>query len=134
MGLLARREHSRKELRHKLLKRFSFPNVVEQVLDTLAQDNYQSDERFTEAFVASRVNKGQGPMRIAMELRERGIGPDLTATYLNHSDEQWRKLAADVRRRRFGADIPGDMKVRAKQMRFLQYRGFSPEQANAAFH
>jgi len=134
MGLLARREHAQNELRQKLRRRFDQHELIEVVIQALADGSWQSDERFAEAFVASRIRKGQGPIRIAMELRERGIRDDLVAAFVDSSDHSWKSLAADVRERRFGAECPTDVKAKAKQMRFLQYRGFTPEQVRASLN
>lgn len=132
MDLLARREHAQKELRQKLRRRYDQHEMIEMVIKALADENWQSDERFAEAFVASRIRKGQGPIRIAMELRERGISDELVTAFVDSSDTHWKSLAADVRERRFGVECPSDMKTKAKQMRFLQYRGFTPEQVRAS--
>lgn len=87
MGLLARREHSHLELHRKLADRFpEHVDLLDQVLVGLQQDNLQSDERFAEAFVSSRVRKGQGPHRISMELQQRGLDQPL-------QNARWPKVA-----------------------------------------
>ncbi len=134
MGLLARREHSLAELKIKLLRRYGDDSdLIDQVLEQLGCDGLQSDERFCQAYIAMRSRGGRGPLRIAMELRERGIGDQLTAAYLDPQDDSWLDSARSVRHKRFGCVPPTDLKARAKQMRFLQYRGFSREQIDYAF-
>ncbi len=132
MNMLARREHSRKEVRDKLLKKFE-PNteLLDAVLDKLVADDLLSDQRFSEAFVRWRVGKGQGPVRIRMELRERGVDGDAA---LRECDVDWFALVVEVAHKRFGASPAIDPKQRAKRMRFLQYRGFSGEQIRAALN
>lgn len=130
MNMLARREHSRKELHQKLISRNFDETAVEQTLLDLTQERLLCDERFVEAFVRSKVNKGQGPLRIRQELSEHGIANELITDYLE--GQQWLSLAVEVRQRRFGSQLPGEYKERAKQMRFLQYRGFSSEHINGA--
>ncbi len=121
--LLAAREHSRHELENKLGRRFD-REVVEAVLDELVERGLVSDERFTEHYVASRMRKGFGPLRIRAELRERGIDGDLIEAWLDLGDDTWRECLREVARGRFGDDRPADRRAQAKQARFLQYRGF----------
>lgn len=145
MNLLARREHSALELREKLLKRFGeidgpegasgtsgkTPDI-DAVLNRLAEQGLQSDERFTEAFITARERQGKGPLRIAQELRQKGVSDDLVAQYLDESDDCWAELAEEVRSKRFGDAPIQTSKEKARQMRFLQYRGFSHEQVRRA--
>lgn len=137
MNLLARREHSALELRDKLQRRFGEQSPVAERLDEalagLARDNLQSDERFAEAFVTMRQRQGKGPMRIYQELRHKGVSDALIAAYLDPVDEDtWRELAREVLHKRFGSEPAETLRERAKQQRFLQYRGFSHEQIRSA--
>lgn len=140
MDLLARREHSVGELQRKLHAhvdgRAKAQNldagVINDVLVQLQNEGLLSDERFTEAFVRYRSNNGYGPQRIQAELRERGVSEKIAATYLDVGDPQWFERALSVRNKRFGADNPKDFKERARQVRFLQYRGFTTDQARQA--
>lgn len=124
MGLLARREHSRAELRHKLRARGHDPEAVEAALERLGEQGYQDDRRFAEHYVASRVERGFGPVRIRAELQERGVDPDLGREALEAHRGRWPELAEEARRRRFGAEAPADPRAWQRQARFLQYRGF----------
>ena len=65
-------------------------------------------------------------------LGEGGLEAALVADVLAESGQDWNELAAEVRCKKFGASLPADFNRKAKQMRFLQYRGFSAEQINAA--
>lgn len=136
MDLLARREHAVAELQQKLssyAKKKDFNvELVADVIDVLQGDGLVSDERFTEAFVRYRMNNGYGPMRIQSELRERGVNEKIQAAYLDFADPQWLEQVIQVRRKRFGDDLPEDYKERARQARFLQYRGFTTDQAKRA--
>lgn len=127
MNLLARREHSLWELRQKLSSRDYPAEELEQVLMQLRDEGLQSDGRYIESFIQGRVNKGQGPLKIRYELQQRGIEPELTQQHLDHLEVDWPTLAEQVRCKRFGEDPPHDYAERAKQMRFLQSRGFSHE-------
>lgn len=130
MQLLARREHSRRELQTKLWqKKFDSANV-EQVLDWVMQQGFQSDERFAKAYTRMRVGRGFGPARIAAELRERGVEDELVLSVLNAYDGSWHDLALQVYGKKFGAKKkPHGALVYAQQVRFLLYRGFSIELA-----
>jgi regulatory protein len=125
--LLATREHSRLELRQKLVQRQTDPALLEQVLDQLQRAGLQSDQRYTETFIESRIAKGQGPIRIGQELKERGIGAELIDRCLEIHGESWRPLLLRVHSAKFGQEPARDNKALAKQARFLAYRGFTDE-------
>ena len=84
----------------------------------------QSDDRFTEIYVHSRIDRGFGPIRIKMELRERGIDDELISRYLDDSTIDWPSRIKQVREKKFGNALPADFENRIKQSRFLQQRGF----------
>ena len=132
MGLLALREHSVKELKDKLARKFPCVESVDAAVSELVQQNLQSDERFTQAFVAMRQRQGKGPLIIKMELRDKGIAAELVTQYVHDADPLWTDLARGVRQRKFREPIPSDQRERAKQMRFLNSRGFSGQQIRSA--
>jgi regulatory protein len=132
MNLLSRREHSLAELRTKLIARDYSPEEIEPALQRLAADGLVSDERFAEMFIASRMRKGQGPVRIRMELEKRGVAAELISLHLGVMALEWHSLAKQVRSRKFGVQQPDEFKEKARQMRFLEYRGFTGEQIRAA--
>ncbi|MDX9768459.1 MAG: regulatory protein RecX [Ectothiorhodospiraceae bacterium] len=123
LRLLARREHSRRELERKLSGRCERQDLA-QVLDGLEQEGLLSDRRFSESFVRWRADQGHGPVRIREELRERGVADELAGAALDEWDEHWPRLAREVYRKRYGEDLPPDHQERARRARFLQYRGF----------
>ncbi|MGI1678225.1 MAG: recombination regulator RecX [Cellvibrionaceae bacterium] len=131
MSYLAAREHSQKELVQKLSRRFDDEALVEQAVQQLSDESLQCDDRFAEAFTAMRKRKGQGPIRIAYELQQKGISPDLVEIYVyDTSEEEWLEHAKDVCQKKYG-DMSNSHTLRAKQMRFLQYRGFSSDTIRA---
>jgi regulatory protein len=97
------------------------------VLDQLQQQGLQSDERFTESFIESRFNKGQGPIRIRRDLEERGIPGVLIDRYMEIYEGEWRDLLVQVHHAKFGSERAGEGKELAKRARFLEYRGFPGE-------
>jgi regulatory protein len=134
MNFLAMREHSAKELRQKLERKYAaWPELLDRVLQDLIAQQLQSDERFTAAFIAMRQRQGKGSQLIRMELQERGIDSQLIAAYLDESDACWQALAVAARRKRFGPAQPVDQRDKAKQMRFLHARGFSSRHIQGAF-
>lgn len=137
--LLARREHARQELVTKLQKRFSKRTdltidkaMIAAVVDGLSSEGLQSDSRYLDNFVHARKKMGYGPRRIAQELRQKGALADTGAAMAGTGVEEWMARAREVRCRKFGEELPVTPKERARQMRFLQYRGFSMEQIRFA--
>ncbi len=132
MDLLARREHTRGELERKLKTAGFDTDVAAVVLEALDDEGLQSDARFVESFLQSRINQGKGPARIRAELREKGVSESVTDAAIESAGVDWRALAADVRQKKFGVATPADFRDKSRQMRFLQYRGFESEQIQAA--
>ena len=127
LKMLMRREHSQLELLKKLQLKGFDDVIINSSISLLAEQNYQNDERFSEAFILMRYNQGKGPLKIAFELKARGINKfNLTAF-------DWSKLAKEVRIKKFGHGTPLDFKDQAKQKRFLQSRGFGLDEINQAF-
>lgn len=130
MDLLARREHTRTELQRKLRQRGAQDAQIEIELDRLQDDGLLSNERFCEAYVYSRTQRGYGPQRLREELRQRGVAESLIEGTLGDSAWDWQALAEEAFRKRFPEGVARDPKERAKQLRFMQYRGFSGFQAD----
>jgi regulatory protein len=132
LALLAGRDFGRRELL-KRLERKGYPKpLAAQVVESLAAERLLSDDRFVAQFIRQHAGRGHGPVRIRLELRQRGIEPEAIDSALNEAGEDWVEMARSARRRKFGSSPPGDRRERAKQARFLQYRGFSAEQVRAA--
>lgn len=125
MDLLARREHTRSEMQLKLRQRGADEAQIEVELDRLQDDGLLSNERFCEAYVYSRTQRGYGPQRLREELRQRGVAEALIDNALGDSAWDWQQLAEQTFRKRFPEGVARDPKERAKQLRFMQYRGFS---------
>lgn len=149
---LGRREHSQKELKQKLLAKNCNPDTVEKLLIEFAQEGYQSDERMTSALIKDGINKNHGIIRIFQTLKKHGLSTISSANQINawietHSEffgdlnlnatlqeEQqitdnfevdWLVKAVELRVKKYGSTIPTNPKEKARQLRFLQYRGFS---------
>ncbi|MFC1589043.1 regulatory protein RecX [Pseudomonadota bacterium] len=128
--LLARREHSAEEIRQKLAKREFDASEIATAVVELQQGDWQSDERFAEAYVRYRRMKGFGPVRIASELRERGVDEQIANRYLYADDGVWLQALEQEYQKKYQGTKFEDFKEKAKRMRFLQYRGFTIDQIN----
>ncbi len=125
MQYLARREHSRAELRTKLLPHVQEGDDIEAVLDDLVKRNWLSDARATEQLV--NIKRARfGTQRIAHELRQKGIAENLISNVLPQLKESELDAAREVWQKKFGA-VPQDAREKARQIRFLQSRGFALE-------
>ncbi len=132
MDFLARREYGQTELIRKLADKGFDAAIAEQAVGRLTDEGLQSDSRFVESFIQSRINQGKGPLRIRLDLKDRGLGDSAIDTSLEAFDADWFQLARGVRIRKFGRTRPADFEAKARQMRFLQYRGFAADHIQAA--
>lgn len=131
--LLARREHASGELIRKLTQRGFDADAAVAVAAELAAENLLSEARFAESLARGRAGRGYGPLRIRAELSAKGVGDDAIDDALASLETDWGALAGDVRRKRFGAAMPADFPAKAKQMRFLQQRGFDADAIRRVF-
>ncbi|OOR89480.1 hypothetical protein B0181_07085 [Moraxella caviae] len=148
---LSNRELSVKQLRQKLLDKDQDPHMVEALLVEFAEKGYQSDERCAHTLIRESVRRGRGKRHIAHALKQAGLAlphsldeliaaadvelvldnphsPTANGTSGNASTDEppvnWLKLAIEARCKKYGNHLPRDQKEKAKQLRFLQYRGF----------
>lgn len=154
---LTRRDHSRSEIRRKLARRFDPRNPRQQrrqarqhkedlngeAATTLAADidaviswleEYQfiDESRYLGVLLRSALERGHGELRLRQELRQRGLPGPLVEQALAELTVDWFALARQVRERRFGNQPVYEVKEKARQLRFLQYRGFTADQCFAA--
>lgn len=119
--LLARREHSRAELRVRLATGGADAGLVDQVLDELVAERLLSDQRFAEGLARSREGR-YGSQRMAHDLRSKGVGEEAGAVLAEfRAGDLDRARAVWARKFRVAPSSPAE---RARQMRFLQARGF----------
>ena len=123
--LLSRREHSAFEIRNKLLQRDFDDKEIKQAIVELQQGGWLSDERFTEAYIRMRQKKGFGPVRISMELNERGVKENIVDDYLQADDDIWRQILNQQYLKKYKNKSIEDYNDKARRIRFLQYRGFA---------
>jgi len=126
LRLLARREHTRAELVRKLSVHSGDPEEVERVLDDLERLGWVSERRVVEQRVHT-LRKRYGARRIERDLRQKGVSDDAVAAALAELKGGELAAAREVWRRKFGGRQPGRPADRARQVRFLQGRGFNLE-------
>lgn len=125
LRLLARREHSRAELRRKLSPHAPEGLDLDALLDDFTKRGWLSEERFVEQTVRAKSRRF-GPLKIAHHLREKGIGEAGIAEALDQAKSGQAEALEAVWRSRFGR-APLDAAEKARQVRFLQGRGFALE-------
>ena len=133
MDLLARREHGRVELTRKLRQRGAPDDMIDTALDRLTEEGLLSESRYLESFVSYRARSGYGPLRIREELSQRGLQRTDIELALRECGISWQAQLEDTWRRKFAGHLPIDARERAKQGRFLAYRGYSMEMIGRLF-
>ncbi|MES9946217.1 MAG: regulatory protein RecX [Candidatus Thiodiazotropha sp.] len=114
-------------MQRKLRSRGFEEHDIETVLLRLRESDLQSDDRYTENYISSRMGRGNGPIRIRAELHERGIDEALIETHLEGYAELWPTLLQRVHDAKFGSEPGTDRRLLAKKARFLENRGFPGE-------
>lgn len=132
LGLLTRREHSRRELERKLASRGVDAGEAKAAVERLASEGWQDDRRFAELLVRSRAGSGYGPLRIRAELATHGLDRDAIAAAMDTFDGDWTETACDLVRRRFGPGGLTDLAGQRKAADFLIRRGFDGGSVRAA--
>jgi len=133
LDCLSRREYGTQELLNKMLGKDHEHSLSTQVLKELTEEDLLSDERFAEAMVSHGAFKGQGPRKIRHDLAKKSLPIHFINAAFDTSSIDWFELAKEVRVKKYGLEIPKEWKDKAKQMRFMQTRGFEIEHINASF-
>ena len=131
LGLLVRREHSRKELTRKLTSRGVVADEAQAAVERMAAEGWQDDARFAELLIRSRAGNGHGPIRIRAELGTHGLDREVIAAAMDAYDGDWAENARNLIRRRFAGRLE-DFAIRRKAADFLIRRGFDGNQVRAA--
>ena len=126
LKLLAQREHTRAELARKLAAHAEDPAEVEGVLDDFEKRGWLSEARVVEQRVHT-LRKRYGARRIERDLRQKGVSEDAVAAALSGLKSGEAEAAREVWQRKFGGRLPRTPGDRARQVRFLQGRGFDFE-------
>jgi len=130
MGLLSRREHSQSELLQKLQIRGYAPELTLEHIKEFEKNAWQSDQRYAEMLIRSRITKKHGPVKIRKELKYKGVADHIinTAfTQLQDDAVDWVKLCQSAWDKKYSTKAESNLE-RSKQIKFLQQRGFTHEQ------
>ncbi len=131
LNALSRRDYSCEDLRLKLLEKGYDASVVLPLLDALRGEKLLDDRRYLENFVVYHAARGQGPLRIRVDLRRHGLQGPLVEEFLDAYPD-WIMLLKKARRKKFGAKPAKNYADRQLQARFLNYRGFTSAQVRMA--
>jgi regulatory protein len=131
VNALARRDYSSEDLRLKLLEKGYDASVVLPLLDALHGEKLLDDQRYLESFVAYHAARGQGPLRIRVDLRRHGLQGTLVEEYLDAYPD-WITVLKKARLKKFGGKPAKNYAERQLQARFLNYRGFTSAQIRMA--
>jgi regulatory protein len=132
LGLLVRREHSRRDLARKLEQRGIEPAEASAAVEKLAGQGYQDDSRFAACFARDRAGSGYGPVRIRVELAGHGLDEEAISQALDACEADWPAQARRQVERRWTAEVLADPARRRKAVEFLLRRGFDQDSAWAA--
>ncbi|OTG82517.1 RecX family transcriptional regulator [Acinetobacter sp. ANC 4558] len=121
-AVLTRKEYSKAELIEKLALYAENRQEVLELVDELSNQHYQSDQRVAEIVLSSQKRKGKGPNRIKLALKTKKIDSQLIQEELKETN--WAEQAYQLKVKKFGTNVEKDPKIKAKQIRFLMYRGF----------
>ncbi|PCI40197.1 MAG: recombination regulator RecX [Thiotrichales bacterium] len=123
--LLAIREHSKYELQNKLFLKFKDSAAIQNLLTILEEKDYQSQARFLEVFVRSKVIKGYGPKKITAELIiKHKIPKNLIVKEFQTQNLNWQNIANQVLKKHLSRPA-NKHKSRQQLIRFMLSRGFS---------
>lgn len=125
VSLLAKRDYSSGELSRTLLRMTENSECVEKVLQRLIENGYLNDERVITHLIDKHVRKKHGPTRIKQEIRQKGFPQELVEQSLEKVEVDWYAMARELKVSKFGEERASDAKEKNKQVRYLQYKGFS---------
>ncbi len=135
--LLARREYSQLELRQKLAQLDIDSDIIDECLQKLLEENYQSDERFAEMFCRTRISQRHGKQKIYYELKQKGIEEHLIDSVMAEYESEWVDNAIQlIERKAPRGDVKkvmSDFTLKSKIMRFLLGKGYDYDTINLAF-
>lgn len=127
LRLLARREHSQKQLYRKCLLKGFGKEAIPPVLAELAAQSWQDDARYAESYARQRIQQGFGPIAVRYELQQNGVDPAVFEPFLPASTDVWLESLVQVYQKKYSSDTPLSRQEWAKRSRFLQQRGFTPD-------
>lgn len=125
VSLLARRDYASGELARTLSKMTENREKINKALSRLVECGYLDDNRLITHMIDKHVRKKHGPARIKQEIRQKGFSPELVEQMLEKVDVDWYAMARELKVSKFGEAVASEAKEKNKQIRYLQYKGFS---------
>lgn len=125
VSLLARRDYASGELARTLSKMTENREKIDKALSRLVECGYLDDNRLITRMIDKHVRKKHGPARIKQEIRQKGFSPELVEQMLEKVDVDWYAMARELKVSKFGDAVASEAKEKNKQIRYLQYKGFS---------
>jgi regulatory protein len=104
--------------------------ILAGVIERLIAEHLIDDRRYVDNFVVYHAARGQGPLRVRMQLRQIGLTGEIVESALANFPE-WSLKMQEARKKKFGAALPSDYAERQRQAKFLSYRGFTGAQIRA---
>jgi regulatory protein len=129
--MLARRNYSSTELARKLRDKGADAALLATLLERLFAENLLDDDRYIDNFIRAHAGRGHGPLRVRAELWQVGLSGPLVEEAIAAYPE-WPAVARAARLKKFGPKPPASAVERARQLRFLSYRGFTSAQVRGA--
>lgn len=130
--LLSRRDHGQYELYQKLaLKRYEEADI-EAAINFCLDHNYLDDLRYAKSQIRQHVYRGHGERRIRQELAQKRVAESVVDEAMMEEPQDWFELARMAAEKKFKGIKAKDQKEYAKQVRFMQYRGYSFDQISYA--
>lgn len=123
--LLAKKDFSSGSLIHLLSKLTEKEEYIANVIQKLSNSNHLNDTRLVTMLIDKQIKKLHGPTRIKQEIRQKGFPQTLIEQKIEESGIDWYSMAKEARIKKFSDTPPSDQKEKAKQIRYLQYKGFS---------
>lgn len=130
--LLSRRDHGEYELFQKLSVKGYEDGDIESAIAFCKECRYLDDVRFAKSQIRQHVYKGHGERRIRQELSQKRVSESVIDEAMAEEEVDWFELAKTTAEKKFRNGKSADPKEYAKQVRFLQYRGYSFEQITYA--
>ncbi|WP_099609423.1 recombination regulator RecX [Vibrio coralliilyticus] len=130
--LLSRRDHGEYELYQKLAMKGYEEEAIQEAVNFCLEHNYLDDLRYTKSQIRQHVYKGHGERRIRQELNQKRVSESVIEKAFEEEPQDWFELAKQTAEKKFKGVKAKDQKEYAKQVRFLQYRGYSFEQISYA--
>lgn len=125
VSLLAKKNYASGEMHRQLIRLTESTVDIERVLRRLIDNHALNDTQLLAYLFDKQVKKMHGPTRIKQEMRQKGFPAAQIEQGIDNGDIDWYQLAKEARIKKFGEALPSDPKEKNKQIRHLQYKGFT---------